>query len=313
MFAYALRRLLATLPVMAVVALLVFSLLYLTPGDPALVLAGEQATAEDVARLRMAMGLDQPFLTRFTTWLADILRGDLGTSVFSNRPVAELIAQRLEPTVALTIASLLVAVTIAIPLGTLAAWRAGGAVDRLVMSFAVAGFSIPVFVLAYLLIMLFSVHWNLFPVQGYKPIAYGFGQFLRHLALPALSLGIVNAALIARITRASMLDVLNQDYIRTARAKGLPNLTVLLRHALRNAAVPIVTVIGISFALLISGVVVTETVFNIPGLGRLTVDAIMRRDYPVIQGVILVFSAAYVMINLLIDLSYALFDPRIRY
>lgn len=313
MLVYTLRRLLATIPVMAVVAVLVFSLLYLTPGDPALVLAGEQATAEDVARLRTALALDQPFLQRFALWLGGVVQGDLGTSVFSSRPVTELIVQRLEPTIALTLAALLIAVSIAIPLGTLAAWRCGGLADRLVMSFAVLGFSIPVFVLAYLLIMLFSVQLNVFPVQGYKSILYGPGPFLRHLALPALSLGIVNAALIARITRASMLEVLNQDYIRTARAKGLPTHTVLIRHGLRNAAVPIVTIIGIGFALLISGVVVTETVFNIPGLGRLTVDAIMRRDYPVIQGVILVFSATYVVVNLLVDLSYALFDPRIRY
>ncbi|MFU8763933.1 MAG: ABC transporter permease [Haliea sp.] len=313
MLAYTLRRLLATIPVMTVVALLVFSLLYLTPGDPAVVLAGEQATEADVARLRSAMALDRPFLERFGIWMGGIARGDLGMSVFSNRPVTELIVQRLEPTLALTFGALLIAVLIAVPLGTLAAWRSGGILDRLVMSFAVLGFSVPVFVLGYLLIMLFSVYLDVLPVQGYKSIAYGPGPFLKHLALPALSLGIVNAALIARITRASMLEVLNQDYMRTARAKGLSVPRILIRHGLRNAAIPIVTIIGIGFAMLISGVVVTETVFNIPGLGRLTVDAIMRRDYPVIQGVILVFSLTYVLINLLIDLSYGLFDPRIRY
>jgi peptide/nickel transport system permease protein len=313
MIAVVIRRLLATIPVMAIVAIIVFSLLYLTPGDPAAVLAGEQATAEDIERLRISLGLDQPYLVRFGQWISGVLHGDLGTSIFSRRPVMELILQRLEPTVALTLASLIIAVTIAVPLGVIAAWRSGGIVDRLAMSFAVLGFSVPVFVLSYLLIALFSVKLQILPVQGYVPIAYGFIPFAQHLILPAVSLGIINAALIARITRTTMLEVLNQDYIRAARAKGLSVRRVLLRHALKNAAVPIVTVIGISFALLISGVVVTETVFNIPGLGRLTVDAILRRDYPVIQGVILVFSATYVVVNLLVDLSYGLFDPRIKH
>ena len=313
MLAVVIRRLLATIPVMAIVAIIVFSLLYLTPGDPAAVLAGEQATAEDIEQLRVALGLDQPYLVRFGQWISGVLQGDLGTSIFSRRPVMELIVQRLEPTIALTLASLIIAVSIAIPLGVIAAWRSGGIVDRMAMSFAVLGFSVPVFVLSYLLIALFSVKLQILPVQGYVPIAYGFGPFIRHLILPAVSLGIINAALIARITRTTMLEVLNQDYIRAARAKGLSVQRVLIRHALKNAAVPIVTVIGISFALLISGVVVTETVFNIPGLGRLTVDAILRRDYPVIQGVILVFSATYVIVNLLVDLSYGLFDPRIKH
>ncbi len=313
MIAVVIRRLLATIPVMGVVAIIVFSLLYLTPGDPAAVLAGEQATAEDIERLRVSLGLDQPYLVRFGQWITGVLHGDLGTSIFSRRPVMELIVQRLEPTIALTLASLLIAVTIAVPLGVIAAWRSGGIVDRMAMSFAVLGFSVPVFVLSYLLIALFSVKLQILPVQGYVPIAYGFVPFAQHLILPAISLGIINAALIARITRATMIEVLNQDYIRAARAKGLSVRRVLIRHALKNAAVPIVTVIGISFALLISGVVVTETVFNIPGLGRLTVDAILRRDYPVIQGVILVFSATYVVVNLLIDLSYGFFDPRIKH
>jgi peptide/nickel transport system permease protein len=313
MLALSLRRLFATIPVMAIVAIIVFSLLYLTPGDPAAVLAGEQATAADIERLRITLGLDQPFFVRFSQWIGAVFQGDLGTSIFSQRPVMELIVQRLEPTIALTIASLIIAVTIAVPLGVIAAWRAGGLVDRMAMSFAVLGFSVPVFVLSYILIAVFAVKLQILPVQGYVPIAYGLGPFLKHLILPAVSLGIINAALIARITRTTMIEVLNQDYIRAARAKGLSVPRVLIRHALKNAAVPIVTVIGISFALLISGVVVTETVFNIPGLGRLTVDAILRRDYPVIQGVILVFSATYVVVNLLIDLSYGLFDPRIKY
>lgn len=313
MISYVLRRILATIPVMAIVAIIVFSLLYLSPGDPAVVLAGEQATVEDVERLRIVLGLDQPYHVRLGEWLWDIARGDLGISVFSGRPVLELIAQRLEPTIALTIGALLIAIAIALPLGVVAAWKSGRIADHLAMGFAVLGFSLPVFVLSYVLILLFSVELRWLPVQGYAPLADGIGAFLRHLALPALALGIVYAALIARITRAAMLEVLGQDYIRTARAKGLSTPTVLVRHALKNAAIPIMTVIGIGFALLISGVVVTETVFNLPGVGRLTVDAILRRDYPVIQGVILVFSAVYVLVNLLVDLSYALFDPRIRY
>lgn len=313
MLAYVLSRLLAVVPVMAVVALVVFSLLYLSPGDPAAVLAGDQATLEDIAKLRAALGLDRPFLARFAAWVGGVLQGDLGTSVFSNRPVSGLILQRLEPTVALTVSALVLAVVIAVPLGVVAAWKAGGGIDRFAMGFAVIGFSMPVFMLSYLLILLFSVKLRLLPVQGYAPIGDGIVPFLRHLALPSLALALVYAALIARITRAAMLDVLGQDYVRTARAKGLATPAVLLLHALKNAAIPIVTVIGIGFALLVSGVVVTETVFNIPGVGRLTVDAIIRRDYPVIQGVILVFSAVYVLINLLVDLSYALFDPRIRY
>ncbi|GAB4149048.1 MAG: ABC transporter permease [Sphingomonadales bacterium] len=313
MLAYAIRRLLATIPVMAIVAIIVFSLLYLTPGDPAAVLAGEQASAEEIARLRLALGLDDPFHIRFGHWLVDVLQGDLGTSVFSNMPVMDLVVQRLEPTVSLTLASLVIAVLIAVPLGVVAAWQSGRVIDRMAMGFAVLGFSLPVFVLSYLLIMLLSVEWRILPVQGYVPIAYGLGPWAQHLLLPALSLGIVNAALIARITRAAMMEILGQDYIRTARAKGLSTAVVLMRHALKNAAVPIVTVIGIGFALLISGVVVTETVFNIPGMGRLVVDAILRRDYPVIQGVILLFSLTYVVVNLLVDLSYGLFDPRIRY
>jgi len=312
MIGYTLRRLLATVPVMLVVAIVVFSLLYIAPGDPAVVLAGEQSTTEEIAHIRDALSLDDPFPVRFARWGLGVLSGDLGTSVFSNRPVTELIGQRLEPTVALTIAALVIAISIAVPLGVLAAWQAGRSVDRAVMGLAVLGFSVPVFVLGYLLIMLFSVYLDILPVQGYRPIGRGVGPFVTHLLLPALSLGLVNAALIARITRATMIEVLNQDFIRTARAKGLSTPAVLLRHGLRNAAVPIVTIVGISFALLISGVVVTETVFNIPGLGRLTVDAILRRDYPVIQGLILVFSGVYVVVNLLVDLSYALLDPRVR-
>jgi peptide/nickel transport system permease protein len=313
MFAYVVRRILATIPVMAVVALFVFALLHVSPGDPAAIIAGDTATADDIARIREKLGLDQPLYIQFGTWVWGLLHGDLGISIFTNLPVSKLIAQRVEPTITLTISTLIVAVAAAIPMGVIAAWKAGSWIDRVVMVFAVLGFSVPVFVLAYLLIYVFAISTDLLPVQGFVAISGGLGPFLSHIAMPTLALGMVFAALIARMTRASMLDVLAQDYIRTAQAKGLANDKVLIGHALKNAAVPIVTIIGIGLAGLISGVVVTETVFAIPGLGRLTVDAILRRDYPIIQGIILVFSAAYVVINLLVDLSYTFLDPRIRY
>jgi len=313
MFAYIIRRILATIPVMAVVAIFVFALLYLSPGDPAAIIAGDTATVDDIARIRAHLGLDQPVYIQFGTWVWRLLHGDLGISIFTNLPVAKLIEQRLEPTAALSLATLIVSVLAAIPMGVLAAWRAGSWIDRVVMVFAVLSFSVPVFVLAYLLIYVFAIRLDLLPVQGYVSITQGVWPFLSHLILPSIALGMIFAALIARITRASMLDVLAQDYIRTAQAKGLSSEQVLIGHALKNAAVPIVTIIGIGVALLIGGVVVTETVFAIPGLGRLTVDAILRRDYPIIQGIILVFSAAYVLVNLLVDLSYTLLDPRIRY
>jgi peptide/nickel transport system permease protein len=313
MLAYIIRRILATVPVMAVVAVFVFALLHLSPGDPAAIIAGDTATPADIARIHQALGLDRPLYVQFASWVWQLLHGDLGISIFTNLPVTELIAQRLGPTVALTISTLVVSVSAAVPLGVLAAWKAGSWIDRAVMVFSVLGFSVPVFVLAYVLIYLFAVRADWLPVQGFAGLDRGLGPFLAHLVMPTLALAMVYTALIARMTRASMLDVLAQDYIRTAQAKGLANRQVLLGHALKNAAVPIATVIGIGVALLISGVVVTETVFAIPGLGRLTVDAILRRDYPIIQGIILIFSAAYVLINLLVDLSYTLLDPRIRY
>lgn len=313
MLYYVIKRLLATIPVMGVVALFVFSLLYLSPGDPAAVIAGDIATEEDIARIRASLGLDQPYLVRFGHWLYDLSRGELGTSIFTGLPVTELIAQRVEPTIALTVCTMLVSVAIAVPLGIVAAAKAGGWIDRMVMAVSVMGFSVPVFVLAYVLIGLFAIQLEWLPVQGYRSISEGFVPFIRHMILPSVALGVVYMALIARITRASMLDVLAQDYVRTANAKGLAPSTVLIGHALKNAAVPVVTIIGIGVALLIGGVVVTETVFAIPGLGRLTVDAILRRDYPIIQGLTLLFSAIYVIVNLLVDLSYTLFDPRIRY
>jgi peptide/nickel transport system permease protein len=313
MLAYIARRILATIPVMAVVALFVFSLLYVAPGDPAAIIAGDQASPEDVARIRESLGLDRPFLVRFGEWVWQILHGDLGTSIFTNLPVTTMIAQRFEPTLSLMAITLVLAVTVAVPIGVLAAWKAGTFIDRAVMAFAVFGFSVPVFVIAYLLAYVFALELDWLPVQGYTPLSEGLWPWLENLILPAIALGCVYMALIARITRAAMLEVLQQDYIRTARAKGVGQRGLLFVHALKNAAVPIVTVIGIGIALLIGGAVVTETVFAIPGIGRLTVDAILRRDYPVIQGVVLLFSFIYVVVNLLVDLTYTVLDPRIRY
>ena len=313
MLAYIIRRLGATLVVMMVVAFVVFLLLYLTPGDPAAILAGDAATVDDIRRIREKLGLDQPFLIRFGEWLWALAHGDLGTSIFTNLPVTRLIGQRIEPTLSLTLLTLAIAVIVAVPLGVIAAAKAGTWADRAVMAFSVIGFSVPVFVIAYVLIMVFSIELDWLPVQGYRSFREDAWEWLRHLILPSIALGTVYIALIARITRASMLDVLAQDYIRTAQAKGLDTGSVLVGHALKNAAVPIMTIIGIGIALLIGGAIVTETVFAIPGIGRLTVDAILRRDYPIIQGVVLIFSGAYVLINLFVDLSYMLFDPRIRY
>ena len=313
MVSYILRRILSTVPVMAIVALFVFSLLYIAPGDPAAIIAGDQASPGDIERIRQGLGLDRPFLVQFGSWLWRILHGDLGTSIFTNLPVSSLIAQRIEPTLSLMLLTLVLTIVVAVPLGVLAAWKAGSWVDRTIMAFAVFAFSLPVFVVGYVLAFVFALQFEWLPVQGYTPLADGFWPWLQNLILPALALGCVYIALIARITRASMLEVLQQDYIRTARAKGLDQRSILFVHALKNAAVPIITVIGIGVALLIGGAVVTESVFAIPGLGRLTIDAILRRDYPVIQGIVLMFSFLYVLVNLMVDVTYTLVDPRIRY
>jgi peptide/nickel transport system permease protein len=307
------RRVAATLPVMLIVAVLVFLMLRLTPGDPAAILAGDAASTEQIARIRASLGLDKPIVAQFGIWLGNLLTGDLGESFYYKTKVTTLIGQRLEPTLSLAAATIVVAVLVAVPLGVLAAWRFGGWFDRALMGFSVLGFSIPVFVLAYLLIWTVSLKLGLLPVQGYRRLAEGLGPYLQHLILPAITLSVIYIALIARVTRASVLEALGEDYIRTARAKGLPEARVLIHHGLANAAVPIVTVIGIGIALLIGGVVVTESVYAIPGLGRLTVDAVLARDFPTIQGLILLFSFVYVLINLAVDLSYVFLDPRIRY
>ena len=317
MLSFLLRRIAAVLPVLLVVSLVVFLILRLAPGDPAAVIAGNSATNEDIVKIRTQLGLDRSIPVQYGIWMGRVFQGDLGFSYYLNKPVTELIAQRIEPTLALALGTVLLAVLIAVPLGTLAAWRLGGWLDRLLSGFSVAGFSIPVFVIGYLLIYLFSIRLEWLPVQGYKsllgPSAAGLWDWMRQLILPWVTLAMVYVALIARVTRASVSEALTEDYIRTARAKGLTETAVLLRHALANAAVPIVTVIGIGVALLIGGVVVTETVYAIPGLGSLTVDAVLNRDFPVIQGLVLLFSVSYVMVNLLVDLSYLFLDPRIRY
>lgn len=317
MLRFLMQRLLALIPVLLVVAVVVFLILRLTPGDPAAVIAGNNATNEDIDRIRAQLGLTQPLLTQFMIWLGNVVQGDLGYSFYLNKPVTELIAQRIEPTLSLAAGTLVLAVLVAVPLGTLAAWRMGGWLDRMLSGFAVAGFSVPVFVVGYVLIYVFAIELQWLPVQGYRRLFGEFSQgvsaWAAQLVLPWLTLATIYVALIARVTRASVSEALTEDYIRTARAKGITESMVLLRHALANAAVPIVTVIGIGMALLIGGVVVTETVFSIPGLGSLTVDAVLNRDFPVIQGVVLFFSLLYVLINLLVDLSYLWLDPRIRY
>ena len=313
MFRFLLRRILAVFPVLFIVAVIVFLILRLTPGDPAAVIAGNSASLDDIARIRKSLGLEEPLLTQFFIWIKGVVTGDLGHSFYFRLPVTELIAQRLEPSAMLATMTILMSVSIAVPLGVLAAWKHGSWFDRGLMGFSVFGFSIPGFVLAYILIYVVSLKLNLLPVQGYKRIGDGFVPFVRHLLLPSITLSIIFIALIARVTRAAVSEALTEDYIRTARSKGVSEGRVLIRHALANAAVPIVTVIGIGIAILIGGVVVTETVYAIPGLGQLTVDAVLARDFPVVQGVILFFSVTYVLINLLIDLSYIAFDPRIRY
>ena len=313
MLGYLVRRVLAAIPVMGVVALFVFMLLRITPGDPAAILAGDNATPAQLERIRASLGLNEPLYVQFFTWVNKLLHGDLGVSLISNVPVLKMIGQRVEPSISIALSTIVLAVAIAVPLGVLAAWKHGTWIDRFVMGLSVLGFSVPVFVIGYVLIQVFAIDLRWLPVQGFKSITAGFGPFLERIILPTLTLSFIYIALIARMTRAAMLDVMGEDFIRTARAKGIGEIAVLLRHGLRNAAVPVITVIGTGFALLISGVVVTESVFNLPGIGRLTVDAVLARDYPVIQAMILLTSLIYVTVNLLIDVAYTLLDPRIRY
>jgi peptide/nickel transport system permease protein len=310
---YILRRILSTLPVLAIVAVFVFLMLRLTPSDPAAIIAGDYASPEQIEGIRERLGLNEPILKQFFIWIGGVLRGDFGESFFYKKQVAELIGERLEPTVSLSLVTIFLVVMIAVPLGVIAAHNHGTWIDRFVMGFSVLGFSIPVFVVGYILIYIFAVTLDWLPVQGYQRLRDGVGGWLLRLVLPAMTLSVVFIAFIARMTRTSVLEVLNEDYIRTARAKGQTEIKVLVRHALANAAVPILTIIGLTVAILIGGVVVTESVYTLPGLGLLTVDAVLARDYPTIQAVILLFSFAYVLINLLVDVAYTFLDPRIRY
>ena len=298
---------------MLVVAVFIFLLLRLTPGDPAAMIAGDYATAEQIDAIRSNLGLDKSLFNQFFIWINNIAQGDLGESYFFKKQVTELIIARIEPTLSLSIVTIIFTILIAIPMGVVSAYKQGSWIDRTVMGFSVIGFSIPVYVNGFGLIYVLSLKLGWFPVQGYQRLEMGVFQWIRHLILPALALSVIFVAFIARMTRTSVLEVLGEDYVRTARSKGQTELKVLVNHALRNAAVPIITVIGFAFAILIGGVVVTESVFNIPGLGLLTVDAVLNRDFPTIQAVVLLFSFVYVLINLVIDILYTFLDPRIRY
>ncbi|MBB4277651.1 ABC transporter permease [Rhizobium mongolense] len=313
MAGYILRRLVSTIAVMVTVGIFVFLLLRLAPGDPAAMIAGRSATEEMIAGIREQLGLNDPMPFQFIRWVRDMLAGDFGTSILAGRPVLELLSQRLEPTLSLAILTMILAVTVGVSFGVLAAWRAGGFVDRILTGFSALGYSVPVFVIGFFLVYFFAVRTHWLPVQGYVPMSNSIALWFMHLILPTVTLGLGFIAFIARVTRASMLEVLSEDYMRTAAAKGASSYAMLFHHALKNAGVPILTVVGISFAYLIGGVVITETVFNIPGIGRLVVDAINNRDYPIIQSVLILTSGLYVLINLTVDLTYMLIDPRIRY
>jgi peptide/nickel transport system permease protein len=313
MYGYLFRRLLGTIPVMLVVAVFIFLMLRLTPSDPAAIIAGDNATTEQVAQIRGQLGLNRPMIEQFFIWSGKVLTGDFGESFFFKKTVAALIGERIEPTLSLALFTILIAVFVAVPLGVLAAHRHGSWIDRIVMGFSVLGFSIPVFVIGYLLIYLFAVYLDWLPVQGYQRISEGVGGWAQRLILPSLTLSVIYIALIARMTRASVLEVLNEDYIRTARAKGVYEKLVISRHALRNALLPAITVIGLEFTFLIGGLVVTEQVFNLNGIGQLFVQSVARNDFMLIQGMVMLIAAFYVFVNLIVDLLYAVFDPRIRY
>ena len=310
---YVIRRLLALIPVALVVATVAFVLIHLAPGDPASVIAGPDATRDDVQRIERQLGLDAPLPMQLVRWYGRLVQGDLGQSIFLRKPVTDAILDRVEPTLLLTVSAILIAIVIGVPAGVIAARYHNTTTDQVLMVLALLGVSIPNFLLGLLFILFFSVWLGWFPVAGYSPLEYGWLKTLRSLVLPAFALGLVQSALIARIARSSMLDVLREQFITAGRAKGLGERAVIYKHAFKNALIPTMTIIGISFAILISGAVVVETVFNIPGLGRLIISAVLRRDYPVIQGVVLCIAGVYMLINLAVDLSYLIIDPRVKY
>jgi peptide/nickel transport system permease protein len=309
---YLIKRVLALVPVLGVVAVVVFLLIHLTPGDPAAVMLGPEASAADVEALRTQLGLNDPLHVQFLRWLGGVLQGDLGQSLFIRQPVTEVLADALGPTLSLAIMAELLALVVAVPAGIMAARRRGTAVDRAFMGGALLGISVPSFLSGLFLVLVFAVGLGWFPVAGFRPLEEGLGEHLTYLVLPAIALGGLQAALIARTTRSSMLDVLTENYMKTAKAKGLSERVRIYKHAFRNAALPVLTVIGQTFGTLIAGAAVVETVFNIPGIGQLVVNSVERRDFVVIQGVVLLIAVSYVLINLVVDVLYSALDPRIR-
>lgn len=309
---YLLKRLFALIPVLFVVSLVIFLIIHITPGDPATVMLGESATAQDISVLREQLGLNLPLHQQYVEWIVKVFQGDLGESFFMKESVMQSILSHLSPTISLAILAQLVALVIAIPIGIKAAVRRGTTTDQTIMGFSLLGMAVPSFLLALFLILLVGVKLQWLPVAGYKPLEQGLWTHLKYLILPAISLGAIQAALITRMTRSSMLEVLTTNYIKTARAKGVKERGVIYKHALRIAFLPILTVIGQTFGGLITGAVVTESIFNIPGIGQLIINSVERRDYAVIQGVVLFVTTAYVLINLIVDVLYGIIDPRVR-
>ena len=313
MWRYIVMRVLSTIPVIGAVGIITFSMLHIAPGNPAYIIAGEEASLDVVRKIEKQLGFDRPFMVQFGVWVGKLFKGDLGKSVFSQLPVGKLMLPRIQPTLSLGIQVIVLSMLLGVPMGIIAAWKAGRAADRSLMLFAVLGFSTPGFWLAFLLMWVFAVNLRWFPVLGYEPISSGLFTHLHSMFLPVIVNAVLNSAFISRITRSIMLEVLREDYIRTARAKGLGEVVVYLRHAFRNASIPVLTLMGASIAGLATGAVVTETIFAIPGLGRMLIEAIARRDFPIIQGMMMVVATFFVLVNLVIDITYAYLDPRIRY
>lgn len=312
MINYVFKRFLSVIPVLLIVAVVVFSITYLTPGDPARVILGADATEIEVVELQDKMGLNDSLIEQFTRWFGNLLQGDLGYSYFMNLSVLEAFSEHFMPTLSLALMAQIIAILIALPLGIIAAVRRGSILDQIVMGISLIGISVPSFLLALILVLIFSVNLGLLPVAGYQPLSAGLGMHIKYLLMPAIALGAMQAALITRMTRSAMLEVFNNNYIKTAHSKGVKERKVLFKHALRNAALPILTVVGQTFGVLITGAAVVETVFNIPGIGQLIINSVERRDFPVIQGVVLLISVTYVLLNLVIDLLYGVLDPRVR-